>query len=87
RTLDDLHVNVVDAARLEIHLNQESSGPQREPIFKLSWCSFSNSSDPRGGDTALVVLGGSQITDSPGVTFKTIFLFPKASPTFLGISI
>ncbi|KAI3622792.1 wd40 containing snare-dependent exocytosis protein [Moniliophthora roreri] len=85
RTLDDLDVNVVDAAQLEIHLNHESSGqvpPQREPIFKLSWCSFSNSSDPRGGDTALVVLGGSQIANSPGVTVMLLPAFnPSAPPT------
>ncbi|KAF8215929.1 lethal giant larvae like, C-terminal-domain-containing protein, partial [Mycena galopus ATCC 62051] len=28
-----------------------------EPIYKLAWSSFPNSSDPRGGETALTILG------------------------------
>ncbi|KAG7099718.1 hypothetical protein E1B28_001536 [Marasmius oreades] len=82
RTLDDTDVHMVDASRLDEHLNQgktvESS--QREPIFKLSWCSFSNSSDPRGGDTALVVLGGSRADDSYGVTTYWLPAFNPPTP-------
>ncbi|KAL0576712.1 Lethal(2) giant larvae sro7 [Marasmius crinis-equi] len=79
RTMDEVDVNVVDATRLEEHMNKgASSGPsQREPIFKLSWCSFPNSPDPRGGETALVVLGGSQPEDSAGVT---TFWLPAFNP-------
>lgn len=49
----------------------------REPIFKLAWSGFPNSSDPRGGNTVLTVLGGMTIDASPGVT---ALLFPPLQP-------
>ncbi|KAF8910138.1 lethal giant larvae like, C-terminal-domain-containing protein [Gymnopilus junonius] len=74
RTLDAVDVNLVDASALD----QEASGPLREPIFKLSWSSFPNSSDPRGGDTVLTVLGGLNSDNPPGLT---VFLLPAFNPT------
>ncbi|CAA7264832.1 unnamed protein product [Cyclocybe aegerita] len=80
RTLDEVDVNVVNADALEKHLagdNQKSSQSIREPIFKLSWSGFSNSADPRGGETVLAVLGG----DLPGKPFGlTVTLLPAFNP-------
>ncbi|KDR85736.1 hypothetical protein GALMADRAFT_218826 [Galerina marginata CBS 339.88] len=74
RTLDTVDVNLVDASMLE------TKGPKsvREPIFKLSWSSFANSSDPRGGDTALAILGGLDAGKPPGLT---VFLLPAFNPS------
>ena len=51
--------------------------PPREPIFKLAWSGFPNSSDPRGGDTILTVLGGMTIDSPPGLT---ALLLPPLQP-------
>ncbi|KAJ7492344.1 WD40 containing snare-dependent exocytosis protein [Mycena latifolia] len=56
RTLDEINVNLVNVEELEKH--HDTPPAEREPIYKLSWSSFSNSSDPRGGQTALTILGG-----------------------------
>ncbi|CCM03744.1 uncharacterized protein FIBRA_05890 [Fibroporia radiculosa] len=86
RTLDNEDdVGVVDVAKLELFLpsgqpSNEQPKPSvdaREPIFKLSWSGFPNSSDPRGGDTTLTVLGGFGNKDSQGIT---VFLFPPLNP-------
>ncbi|KAK7465475.1 Lethal(2) giant larvae sro7 [Stygiomarasmius scandens] len=78
RTLDHIDVNVVNALELETLLS-EAKGPEvREPIFKLAWCSFPNSSDPRGGNTALVVLGGLSPTEDSGVT---VYWLPAFNPS------
>ncbi|KAF8078965.1 hypothetical protein FPV67DRAFT_1663632 [Lyophyllum atratum] len=73
RTLDDLDVNLVDTGRLDECITQRKRGeavlpPEREPIFKLSWSGFSNSSDPRGGKTALAILGGLNPGEAAGLT-------------------
>ena len=82
RTLDSTQVDLVDSDTLAAHLdNKEKVRVQqltREPIFKLSWSSFSNSSDPRGGDTTLTILGGLDASKPPGLT---VFLFPPFNPT------
>ncbi|KAJ3721812.1 lethal giant larvae like, C-terminal-domain-containing protein [Lentinula raphanica] len=81
RTLNDLDVQSIDAEKLETHLARKGQLPlftEKEPIFKLSWCGFSNSSDPRGGETALVILGGLTPEDSPGLT---VHWFPAFNPT------
>ncbi|KAJ3988441.1 WD40 containing snare-dependent exocytosis protein [Lentinula detonsa] len=81
RTLNDLDVQNIDAEKLEAHLAHKDKPPissEKEPIFKLSWCSFSNSSDPRGGETALIILGGLSPEDSPGIT---VHWFPAFNPT------
>ncbi|OSX67117.1 hypothetical protein POSPLADRAFT_1063938 [Postia placenta MAD-698-R-SB12] len=86
RTLDDEEdVGVMNVDKLEAALpsgqpsapHQERSAASREPIFKLSWSGFPNSSDPRGGNTVLTVLGGLAHDSSPGLT---TFLLPPLSP-------
>ncbi|KAI0931535.1 hypothetical protein AcV5_005001 [Taiwanofungus camphoratus] len=79
---DDEDVSVVEVTKLEAALvsGQPPQGRHpdaREPIFKLSWSGFPNSSDPRGGDTVLTVLGG-LTSDSP--TGVTTLLLPPLSP-------
>ncbi|KAK0246422.1 WD40 containing snare-dependent exocytosis protein [Armillaria nabsnona] len=86
RTLDSGDVNVVDGQKLEEHLakpnNQALPPSQREPIFKLSWSSFSNSSDPRGGCTTLTVLGGLCLGEPPGISVLWLPAFnPPEPPT------
>ncbi|KAK7695037.1 hypothetical protein QCA50_002225 [Cerrena zonata] len=80
RTLDEVDVHVVDAAKLdEVMSSPDKSTPMdREPIFKLAWSGYSNSTDPRGGDTTLTILGGTNANESPGVT---VILFPAFNPT------
>jgi syntaxin-binding protein 5 len=82
RTLDSIHVNVVDSDALTADLDNKEKNQvkqlTREPIFKLSWSSFSNSSDPRGGETTLTILGGLDTSKPPGLT---VFLFPPFNPT------
>ncbi|OBZ79959.1 Uncharacterized protein C1F3.03 [Grifola frondosa] len=68
RTLDSSDsedLSTVDATKLE---STSTPAVPREPIFKLAWSSFPNSSDPRGGETVLTVLGGLAIDALPGLT-------------------
>jgi syntaxin-binding protein 5 len=62
-TLDDMDVNLVDGTKME----RCKTSPLREPIFKLAWSGFANSADPRGGETALLVLGGTASAEAAGV--------------------
>ena len=78
RTLDSSHVNLVDSDALDNKEKNRVQQLRREPIFKLSWSSFSNSSDPRGGETTLTILGGLDTSKPPGLT---VFLFPPFNPT------
>ncbi|RPD65083.1 hypothetical protein L227DRAFT_571522 [Lentinus tigrinus ALCF2SS1-6] len=74
-------LSAVDTAKLESLIaaaNQQPPEPPREPIFKLAWSGFPNSSDPRGGDTALTVLGGITLDSPPCVT--TLLLPPLQPP-------
>ncbi|KAF5368577.1 hypothetical protein D9758_002181 [Tetrapyrgos nigripes] len=85
RTLDDSDVNIVNAVELESRLAEAKSqghdrGYDREPIFKLAWCSFENSSDPRGGNTALVILGGLGPSSASGVSVHWLPAFNPAEP-------
>ncbi|KAG6873217.1 hypothetical protein C0995_001571 [Termitomyces sp. Mi166 len=82
RTLDELDVNLVDQGRLDEQIyrqneDKSTSALDREPIFKLSWSGFPNSSDPRGGKTTLAILGGLNSGDAPGLT---IIQFPPFNP-------
>lgn len=79
-TLDGIQdVNVAKADELEAALAGEHNTHDnaREPIFKLAWSGFENSSDPRGGETALTVLGGLSHNDVSGLT---TLLLPAFSP-------
>ncbi|KAG6919011.1 hypothetical protein DXG01_009721 [Tephrocybe rancida] len=82
RTLDELDVNVVDQNLLNEHISQGREGKttspsEREPIFKLSWSGFQNSTDPRGGNTTLSILGGLIVGEANGLT---IVQFPAFNP-------
>jgi hypothetical protein len=82
RTLDDDHVDTVDQDLLRAHLDtrkKSSDKPRfvREPVYKLSWSGFPNSSDQRGGETVLAVLGG---LVAPKRTTVTIFALPAFNP-------
>lgn len=67
---------------LDVHLSQVHAPKPglstREPIFKLAWSGFSNSKDPRGGETALTILGGLNRGDGSGLT--TLW-FPAFNPS------
>ncbi|KAF5352734.1 hypothetical protein D9756_005911 [Leucocoprinus leucothites] len=79
RTLDSLEVNTVDAEALEMRLSNTTATelPYREPVFKLSWSGFSNSKDPRGGETALTILGGTAQDKGSGLN---VLWFPAFNP-------
>ncbi|KAI0334428.1 hypothetical protein GY45DRAFT_1334312 [Cubamyces sp. BRFM 1775] len=83
RTLDSTgeeDLSAVDTAKLDSVLTSPQAHPiepPREPIFKLAWSGFPNSSDPRGGDTVLTVLGGMTIDSPPGLT---ALLLPPLQP-------
>ncbi|KAF9486583.1 hypothetical protein BDN70DRAFT_846519 [Pholiota conissans] len=79
RTLYDLDVNILDPDKFDSRLanqNTTSTHASPEPIFKLSWSGFP-SSDPRGGDTILTILGGLTADKPPGLT---AFLLPPFNP-------
>jgi len=87
RTLDDLDVNVVDGYKLEGFLPGDDTGKKplkphspREPIFKLSWSGYTNSTDPRGGETSLIVLGGQYNGDPSGINVLWLPAFNPPSP-------
>jgi syntaxin-binding protein 5 len=83
RTIDEIDVQVVDGTRLEKHLLQQDTqsetrlAPEREPIYKLAWSGFQNSSDPRGGETAVTILGGHLFGADAGVL---VFWLPPFNP-------
>ncbi|TCD68310.1 hypothetical protein EIP91_011169 [Steccherinum ochraceum] len=78
RTLDDEDVHLVDADSLTERLSSPSTASlSREPIFKLAWSGCPGSSDPRGGETVLTILGGLRNDEPPGVT---VYLLPPFNP-------
>jgi syntaxin-binding protein 5 len=88
RTLDEVDVHKVDGEKLEQYLpdDEVSSNPPskvhvpKEPIFKLAWSGYSNSYDPRGGETSLVILGGQFGHDSPGINVLWLPAFNPSGP-------
>ena len=94
RTIDDLEeVNVVDGDKIEQYLPSGKASAQshelssdREPVFKIAWSGFKNSSDPRGGETALTVLGGMLSRDGSGVNVLWLPPFnPPEPPAVSGV--
>ncbi|KAF7307215.1 WD40 containing SNARE-dependent exocytosis protein [Mycena indigotica] len=79
RTLDSVDVDKVDIEALE---QKHEQGPEREPIYKLAWSSFSDSSDPRGGKTALTILGGLLMAPGEpiGLTVQWLPAFNPSDP-------
>ena len=89
RTLDEVDVNIVDGNALDQYLpgGEGSSKPHtpREPIFKLAWSGYPNSTDPRGGETSLVILGGQYAQDPAGVNVLWLPAFnPHTAPPLPG---
>ncbi|KAG5638396.1 hypothetical protein H0H81_000292, partial [Sphagnurus paluster] len=83
RTLDDLNVDTVNPDFLDEHMSKTKEGittapPEREPIFKLSWSTYPNSSDPRGGKSTLSILGGLNPGEATGLT---VIQLPAFNPT------
>ncbi|KAH8835562.1 lethal giant larvae like, C-terminal-domain-containing protein [Flagelloscypha sp. PMI_526] len=78
RTIDAEDVNLIDTDQLDEAMNNPLPQPPepREPIYKLSWSGYSNSSDPRGGETTLAVFGGLASVDH-GIS---TFLLPCFNP-------
>ena len=74
RSLDRVDVDKVDLTKPE---NEVDARSIRDPIFKISWSGFPNSTDPRGGETVLTVLGGHVSGKRPGVT---VFALPAFDP-------
>jgi syntaxin-binding protein 5 len=72
-------INAANAEEMDAALSGTHTGSDHvpEPIFKLVWSGYSNSSDPRGGDTVLTVLGGLGPKDVPGVN---AILLPPFDP-------
>jgi syntaxin-binding protein 5 len=73
RTLDSIDVNLAHGLELESHLGGSTSeNPvklEREPIFKLSWSGYPDtSSDTAHGHTTLTILGGMLGSDWSGVS-------------------
>lgn len=91
RTLDEVNVNIVDGNALDRYLpgGEGSSTPHtpREPIFKLAWSGYPNSTDPRGGETSLIILGGQYAHDPAGVNVLWLPAFnPHTAPPLPGES-
>lgn len=89
RTLDEIDLHLVDAAKLdEFFTAQESTSADtkanisvpREPIFRLTWSGFPNSQDPRGGITVLTILGGLRAEDNQGITVIQLPPFNPPEP-------
>lgn len=88
RTIDNLEeVNVVDGTKIEQYLSSGNVADRsqiglsdREPIFKITWSGFPNSSDPRGGETALTILGGLKCNGGSGVTVMWLPPFNPPEP-------
>ncbi|CAK5280636.1 unnamed protein product, partial [Mycena citricolor] len=76
RTIDATDVNVVDIEKLE---SSHELQAEREPIFKLAWSSYANSTDPRGGTTTLTVLGGMSLVPGDPTGF-TVLQLPAFNP-------
>ena len=75
-------VNIVNVDKLDHALagQIDASSNGREPIFKLTWSGFENSTDPRGGETVLTVLGGLSQADVFGVTALLLPAFNPPEP-------
>lgn len=88
KTLDDVDVNLVDGNKLEKYFPHDVQAEKetipapsyREPIFRLSWSGFPNSSDPRGGETSLTILGGLPMEGTTGISVHWLPAFNPLEP-------
>ncbi|KAJ2914768.1 hypothetical protein MD484_g5636, partial [Candolleomyces efflorescens] len=80
-TFDEDNVHLVNSVKLDAHLQTDGQAAQqlsfREPVIKMAWSSFPNSTDPRGGETTLTVLGGLDPTHGGNAT---VLWFPPFQP-------
>ncbi|TFK56819.1 hypothetical protein OE88DRAFT_1670312 [Heliocybe sulcata] len=79
RTLDAVDVHLPDMDHFD-DAPASSATSEREPIFKLAWSGFPNSSDPRGGATALFILGRQTSQDAPGLYVLWLPAFNPPEP-------
>lgn len=85
RSIEEVDINMINEELLNLAL--EPSGdkpddvPAPEPIYKLAWSGYSNSTDPRGGTHTLAILGGGRSKEYSGVT---VFSFSAFNPTDSG---
>lgn len=91
RTLDEVDVNMINGDALDQYLpNGGKALPNhvaREPIFKLAWSGYPNSTDPRGGETSLAILGGQLPNDHSGINVLWLPAFnPHTAPPLPGDS-
>ena len=86
RTTTDLDVNVINGEELDKFLQNSSDQEkgdglsERQPVYKVAWCGFPNSSDPRGGATTLILLGGDGSDESYRLTVQTMPAFDSPEP-------
>ena len=82
RSVQEVDINLVNEQLLNLALEPGGSKPNEkpapEPIYKLAWSGYSNSTDPRGGTHTLAVLGGGRAKESSGLT---VFSFSAFNPT------
>ncbi|KAJ2931894.1 hypothetical protein H1R20_g5200, partial [Candolleomyces eurysporus] len=80
-TFDEDNVHMIDSVKLEAHLQVDGQAAQqlsiREPVIKMAWSGYPNSTDPRGGETTLTVLGGLDPTHGGNAT---VLWFPPFQP-------
>ena len=85
RSIEKADINLVNEELLDLALEQtgrkSSDKPAPEPICKLAWSGYSNSTDPRGGTHTLAVLGGGRGKESSDVT---VFSFSAFNPADSG---
>jgi len=78
KTVDEEDVHLVNPDIFEARMEAQKRGTHqqasREPIFKITWSGWENSADPRGGNTAVSILGGLDPSSSPGIS--TYYLPP-----------
>jgi syntaxin-binding protein 5 len=88
RTATNLDVNVINGEELDEFLQnldpsvqEKGNGlPERQAVYKVAWCGFPNSSDPRGGTTTLVLLGGDMSDEPYRLTVQTMPAFDSPEP-------
>jgi syntaxin-binding protein 5 len=82
RSIEEVDINLINEELLNLALEPSGSEPSDkqapEPIYKLAWSGYSNSTDPRGGTHTLAALGGGRGKEFSGVT---VFSFSAFNPT------
>ena len=86
RSIEEVDINLINEEILNLTLEPNGSKPDNkpapEPIQKLAWSGYSNSTDPRGGIHTLSVLGGGRGKEPSGVV---VFSFSPFNPADSGV--